>query len=434
MLKRLTLAGLAAAALAGCADEDPVGLDPLVPPGLVRTVEVVLDAARFIESDTSIVGFSTVAESEFGIVADDYDGVLDAHTLMRVALPLASISYTDTAGKSAKDETPNLVSGQLIARLDTSQVRPDADVSLALYTTAEEWDEESATWTLRVDSGGVTLPWTEPGGTRGALVSAATLDADADSVVFPVDSATLALWSDTTDATRGALLVSETPGTLLRFTDVDLIVRARPSERPDTLVTDTVGLSRGTYIYDPAPAADGKLLVGGTPAWRSYFRIRDRLDTLAVDVPCAGEQTCSVRLADVTINYAGLLLQPTPAPAGFAPDDTVAMELRRVLGGGEIPLARAPVRAFIPPILFQVPPGSFAPDAEPAEIALTPIVRGIIEAAKSAGDEALPATFALLDLDEGDGFGIAAFEPTAAGAAAPKLRLIISVVSEEQVQ
>ncbi|HEX6937794.1 MAG TPA: hypothetical protein VF158_00170 [Longimicrobiales bacterium] len=435
----MTLASLAAALLAGCADEDPVGLDPLVPPGAVRTYEVVLDAAQFLVQDTAIVGFSTAAATDQGIVAEDHEGVLDAHTLVRFALPLSSITYTDTAGSTKIDNSPILVSGGVVARLDTLQAPRDEPVTLALYTIAEAWDEGTADWTFRVDTGGVAEPWAEPGGTRGTLVSTAQLAADADSLIFDVDSATLALWSDTTNQARGALIVAQTPGARLRFADFDLVLQARPSARPDTLVADTVGWNRLTYVYDPAPAHDGSLLVGGTPAWRSYLQFRTGLDTVAVDVPCTGGEACSLRLGDVAINYAGLQLQPLRSPAGFAPDDTVRITFHQVLGGGQVPLARAPLSGEISGALLTVPRSAFDGGGAPVEVGLTGTLRAIVAAAARAGDDELPITLALLDRDHvirsgGDTFGIAAFAPARAGIAAPKLRLIISVVNEDQLR
>jgi len=430
MLKRWSLGCLAAVALAGCADESPVGLDPIVPPGVVRSFEIVLDADRFLVMDTSITGFTTVAGSGYGVVANAHGGALNAHTLLRGALPLRSVFYRDTAGVTRTDTQPIVIGGELILKIDKLQGRTPGPVSLALYRIAEEWDPRSATWSLRVDSGGVSLPWSTPGGTRGEFVGRANLLDDTTEVGIPLDSATLALWSDTLDASRGGLIVSETPGSRLRFKEFRLVVHARPSARPDTVVIDTVELSGLTFVYDPVPSYDGTMYVGGTPAWRSYLRLRDRLDTLTFEIPCEDGETCTFRLGDANINYAGLVFTPVAPPAGFAPDDTARISIYRVLGGGTVPIARAPLGQIV--AHFTVPPASFASGAA-AEVGFTPTFRAYLKAMASTQD-APPIILALLDAMSGTKFGIAAFAPIAAGDAGPRLRLIVSVVDQDRIR
>src|SRR5690606_7568939 len=70
MLKRLTCLGLAAGVIAACADEDPVGIDDLVPDDAVRTYEVVLDAPAFLAATSSATGFVRPAVSGFAVVAE----------------------------------------------------------------------------------------------------------------------------------------------------------------------------------------------------------------------------------------------------------------------------------------------------------------------------------------------------------------------------
>jgi hypothetical protein len=434
MLKRWSLGCLAAVVLAGCADESPVGLDPIVPPGVVRSFEIVLDADRFLVMDTSITGFSTAAGSGYGVVANAHAGVLNAHTLLRAALPLRSVTYRDTAGVAKNDTLPIIIGGELILKLDTLQGRASGPVSLALYRIAEEWDPRSVTWSLRVDTGDVSLPWSTPGGTRGEFVARADLFDDTTEVGIPVDSATLALWSDTLNASRGGLIVSETPGSRLRFNEFHLVVHARPSARPDTVVMDTVQLNGLTFVYDPVPTYDGAMYVGGTPNWRSYLRLRERLDTLTFEMPCEDGETCTFRLGDANINYAGLVFTPVTPPAGFAPDDTARIVFYRVLGGGTVPLARAPIAPVGSDLMSQllVPPASFA-SGEAAEVGFTKLLRNLL-AAMASNQDVTPITLAMLDATSGKKFGIAAFAPIDAGDAAPRLRLIVSVIDQDRIR
>jgi len=426
MHRKLTTIVLAAAALAGCGEEGPVGLDGLVPDDVVQTVEIVLDADVFIEKDTTLGGYSRPALAGYVVIADAYGGALDANALTRFRLPPSSINYVDTEGATKQDTMPTLIGGRVIARIDTTLARPSGPVQVALYRTTEEWDPISAGWEMRVDTPGVRIPWTEPGGTRGELVDVATLEPDADSLVFQVDSVTINLWADTTDAGRGALFVGETPGTQLRLSSLRLHFDARPSARPDTVVTDSVAPTRTTFIYTPAPRPDGTLLIGGIPAWRSFLQLKERLDTLVLTGP-GGEE---IRLGDATLNYAALLLHPVEPQAGFAPTDSVRLNVRAALGGGQIPLARAPLGDPFGPTVTLSPAVASSPGA-PIELPISRALAILTSAGDGAGIER--PTLVLIGEVEGDQLGVATFGATMAGARAPQLRLIVSTVRKAQL-
>ncbi len=430
MLKRLTCLGLAAGVIAACADEDPVGIDDLVPDDAVRTYEVVLDAPAFLAATSSATGFVRPAVSGFAVVAEDAGGSLDAHGLLRFQLPLATVQYVDTAGRTRTDSLHAVIGGELIAKLDSTTARPSQPVTLALYRIDEAWDPLSASWEFRVDTAGVREPWTQPGGTVGTLVSTATLNPTSSSVTFAVDSATIAAWSDTTDATRGALIASQTPGERVRLDSFLLRLRSRPSPRPDTVVIDTVGTRFVTFVHDPQPDAAGTLYVGGVPAWRSYVTLAERLDTVVVTVPCDAEPTgCRYRLGDVTINYAGLLLQPKTPPSGFALADSISVLGVSILGGGQIPLPRAPLGAAVGGPR-KIAPQAFLDGGARVDLPITDAV--VILTQRRDDDAVRRPSVAFIDGGEGDRFGLAAF--ASSGDDAPKLRLIFSVVNQGQVR
>ncbi len=444
MLKRLTFLGLAVVALAGCADENPVGIGDLVPDDAVRTYEVILDASDFLTAETVIEGFARPSAHDYTIVAEDAGGVLDAHALVRFR-PW-TVAYVDSAGASRSDPEPTLISGQIVARLDSALARPTEAVTLALYRTAESWDANTASWQFRVDTTGVREPWTDPGGTPGPLVSTATLEPGADSLVFAVDSATLAAWADTTDFSRGALITSQTPGARVRLDDFLLRFEARPSARPDTVVTDSATVLASTFVYDPPAEAEGRLLAGGPRGWRTYVTLLERLDTVQVTVPCDSDPAgCGYRLGDVAINYAALQLQPVAPPAGYAPADSLIIYVRSVMGGGEIPLPRAPVSNSVVGSATIAPDVLAGGDVDPVDLPITQAVRILTQDGSSDGEAGvrnpsialfggLAAGATGTDVDEGANFGIAAFGASTAGAAAPRLRLIFSVVNEGQVR
>lgn len=437
MLKRWSALGLASLLVAGCGDEGPVGLDGLVPDDVVRTYEIILDADAFLARDTAIVGFREPSNTPYYVVAQDHAGALNARGLARFALA-SKISYNDSAGTSVTDQPPRWIGGRLIVRVDTLAPRPDGPVELALHLTTEAWDGGSATWQFRVDTAGVQEPWTEPGGSPGALIDTETLEVDADSLVFTVDSQTVALWADTLDPGPGALITMATPGGRVRLARVTFVADARPLERPDTVIADTASLRDAVFIFDPPPADGGRLVVGGTPTWRSYLLLKQRLDTLAVAVPCPDDpaENCSIRLGDATVNYAALLLQAETPPAGFAPLDTVGIEVRLALGAGEIPFSRAPLSSRVgTPVTFDAE--VFENPGGPVDLPVTGAVAGLTRAPEESGladGVRENPVLVLLPTVEGDQFGYGSFASSRSGSAPPRLRMLISVVSEDLVR
>ena len=131
---------------------------------------------------------------------------------------------------------------------------------------------------------------------------------------------------------------------------------------------------------------------------------------------------------------AGLVFTPVAPPAGFAPDDTARIFFYRVLGGGTVPLARAPIAPIAGDLMSQlvVPPASIA-SGEAAEVRFTRLLRNLL-AAMASDQETAPVTLALLDATSGTKFGIAAFAPVDAGATAPRLRLIVSVIDQDRIR
>src|SRR5690606_9497406 len=123
-----------------------------------------------------------------------------------------------------------------VIKLDTARSTWSEPVEFQLYRIEEPWDPETATWTHRVDSTDARLPWTQPGGTRSALVGSALFGGGTDSVVIPVDSQTIEIWADTANQARGALLRIATPGAQFIVDKFEsyLVAQARSSIREDT--------------------------------------------------------------------------------------------------------------------------------------------------------------------------------------------------------
>ena len=423
-----------------CADEDPTGVGGNLPPGgSIRTYELILEPDVFLAGDTSLAGFFEPAAATFGVLAGGADG-LSSNVLVRFVPPPESVSYRDTLGRTQTDTLPTYIGAELILRLDTLRSAASGPVDLEAYRIGEEWDPRSATWTERVDSGQVRLSWSQPGGTRAELLAKATWEPHAsDSVTFAVDSQTVALWADTTDAARGALIAVTSPDARLISLTPILLLHARPSARPDTVVTVSVGPVGATFVFDPQPAATEDLRIGGLPTWRSYLQFQ-RLDTLAL--PCPGEDPaagCVLPLDEVKINYAALLLRPAAMPSAFVPADSLVIDARSVLVRPSIPLDRAPLgnSAAARPG-SAVPRERFLPDGEGGDDAIeVPVTRFVAALAAGPGDDgdnAPPSVLALVAAPEGRDFGFGTFGAQGAAAAAPRLRLIVSTASRVEIR
>lgn len=419
----------AALTLAACGDEDPVGIDALVPEDLIRTFEVVLDASRFLTFDTTAGDFLDLDDVDYLVAAEDFEGVLDVHSLMRFRIP-RTFSVTGSSGSTTTDSAAVPFAGEIFVRIDSLRSVLTGPVRLALYRTAEAWDPGSATWELRVDSGGVSETWLVPGGTPGELVDSVTIAPGDTAATFQVDSATIAEWADTTNAARGMILLSETPGARVQLDSIAFRVTARPSLGTDTITSGTAALTEATIVMTPLPTAGSdRLLVGGAQAWRTYFGIRQRLDTVTVEVPGAPPGT-TVTLGEATLNFAALVLEPVAAPGGFVLSDTLRIVPVAVFGADDLPIVRAPLGSEIGLSIPVTAEQLAAPDGA-IEVNLSSVIRNLTvpRTEESTDTTVTAATFALLATPEGANFGIAAFG-AAESAAAPKLRLVLSVTRE----
>lgn len=414
--------------LAGaCTQDSPTEAGSgLLPPDAIRTFELVLGPERYLQWDTAFGIYSYASDVDYSLIANQYDGVLNSRVLLRYPIP-RTITLLDSAGVLRTDSMPIYFSGDVRLLVDTiASTEPPADLNL--YRTTEQWDRTSASWEYRVDSTGVRIPWSVPGGSPGALIGSATW-AEGDSTLVPVDSATIAIWADTSDATRGAVLGTATAGTRLRTVLPTLRLRARSTMNPDTVVEVTLAPSR-TFIFEPEqPESVGFPRVGGTPAWRTVLRLRERLDT--VTVACPGVPGCTLRLGDVTINYAAMQLQPLPSPAGFAPELPLSIALHALLPSPLVPLPRSPLTGIVGAPAGSIPATSFiAPGAPVVEVAATDFIRLLFSTPDpdADADEAyMPTHLGLLPAGSTRTFGFGTF------ATMPSLRMIVTISRELQL-
>jgi hypothetical protein len=307
-------------------------------------------------------------------------------------------------------------------------------VTIEAFRATQTWVAGGATWQLRVDTSGVRLPWTQPGGSPGARIDTATWVAGRDSVagidtvVIRVDSATIAAWRDTANNVPGTVVGLSTSGTRLRVTGIALAIDAHSSIDRDTVVTVTAGQTAQTFIFDPPVAeASADPRMGGLPAWRTFITFKDRLDTLTVpcpDVPVG----CRIELNDAAVTYAALLLKPTQPPPGFAPEDSVQLGARLLLVDPLIPLKRSPL-GEVAGVMPRGVPGSLFRAANPpdVELPITNFISLMTRDSTAATDKPDPV-LALLPALETATFGFAQF------ATPPRLKLVLTVATQLQLR
>ncbi len=440
-MKRIGFVSLAALIAIACGDEVPTEVGGSLTEGALRTYEVVLDPATFLAADTTYGGLRSPATVGFRLVAGSFEGQVNAHTLLRYSAP-TSVTYTDSTDNSTTDTIPRFVGARLLLELDTSTTTAPAGSTLEAYTIVEEWHRVTASWSFRVDTTGARLPWTQPGGTTGMLLGTGVWEPEPaeddtvgiDTVTVEIDSTGAVALADTVNDVDGILLRAGAPDTRYRIRSSRLFFQVRPLARLDTVIeVSTTQLS--TFVFDPEQPDPGQgvVRVGGTPGWRAVFWFLPMMGTeLDLGADC-GAADCTVLIDEVTLNYAGLLLEPS-YPGGFRPEAELVFEAREVLETPGVPLARSPLSASrspryppaVPEDRFTASPGPGAVD-----VPITDFVRRLVD--PDIEDEDRIRTLGLLPRDEGGTFGYTEFFSLET-ASPPRLRLVVSVVNPERIQ
>jgi hypothetical protein len=421
-LKRWWLVLCAAVAASACGEESPTEVGAgLLPVDAIQTFEVFLDADRYLVFDTAFGLYSAPADAEFAMLANAFEGVLHSRIVTRFGIP-SSLIVTDTAGVQRVDSNPIFLDGVVQLAVDSLASTDFGEVRI--HHTTETWDRFTADWTMRVDSPGVQLPWSQPGGSPGALISSADY-VPGDTLEVPVDAATIALWADTLDATRGALITAATPGSRLRTAPPSLLLRVRSTHNPDTIYELRVTPPR-TFIFTPElPIQSSTVRIGGHPAWRGVMRLRERLDT--VTVACPTTPNCRVALGQVAISHAALMLQPQPPPPGFSPELSVQFTVHLLLPSPLVPLQRSPITEALAGTAAPVPVSRFlAPDMPLVELPITDVIGLAVQAPGAVPNEQRVSHIALLQAGTRT-FGFAQFGER------PQLRLILTMAKELQL-
>lgn len=426
----LAVAGIVAG-LAACAESSPTSTDDdrlVIEP---RTVELILPWSSFGERVQVYGGFGSPDDLANMVLANGFETDLHSRGLVQWGVYPRMVTVRDSLGENRQDSTLTFTGGYIVARVDTLASTATGPVEIGLAQVTEGWHSPTATWDNRVDTIGDRRGWTAPGaGTAVGLASGTWTPGVADTVVIPLDSAQIALWSDTTTAgLRSARFEMITPGVRLELQDIRLRLNTRPSVNQDSTFVLTNTIRQRTFIYTPfvQPPPDG-IRVGGAPAWRTVmtFAVPKVLNGPASVCEAVG---CPFALSASRINHASLTLRTKEvAPVAFQPSDSVRIDVRAVLVPERLP--KAPLGASFLGILGRsIPAAGFSTEAgREVGIPITDFVR-----TQLASDNPSTRDLALLSILEPLSIAFSSFEgPGSAGE--PSLRLIVTLADTLEVR
>ncbi len=418
------VAGIVAAS--ACGEEPPTAVDASALPSPPVTVELRLPWSEYASSLEVFGGYGAPAELGSGVVAQDFGGTLDARTLVRYGGYPVAVSVRDTTGTTRPDSSLTFIGGRLVAFLDTLASRADGPVTLALGAIQQEWDVRTVSWTVAVDTINDRRLWAEPG--AGPVVPLATAvwdPAEGDSVWFELDSAMVAAWADTTDASRGARIDALTPGVRLQVNGTVLRLNTRPSLNPDSTFFLVASQREITFVYDPfpEPPPDG-IRVGGAPAWRTVFDVTVPRTLNGPEELCEAVG-CPLELDPNELSFAGLILYSRRTPEAFQPTDTVGVDVRPVLLRDALP--KAPLgNTLVGAFGRRIAPEAFGDgEGTQVELPITPFARDLLRGETPQGTPP-PSTLALLSVFEPISISFASFHGPGS-AFEPVLRLVVTV-------
>ena len=425
--------------LAACDDESPTLSGTDIFGGNSPTREVIVPAGAAFRPLGVFTGYSAPRGVVYAVVANRFAGELSANALYRSAGAFPrSVTFTqDNVNRT--DTLPRFVSGELVLRVDSALSTP-GPVTLQVFRLAQDWDDDTATWELASDTGGVRTPWRTPGGTRGTLLSQADYNVSAagDSVVIPLDSADVAALRDS--AGFGFTVGAAQAGSRVQIRATPTFrAGVRPSNAVrDTVVQTTIALETqpSTFVFTPEPPQPaGLLAAGGIRSARSLFSFE--LPDSVTGCNAAGGSCSRVALRDVQLNRVSLLLRRVPVSAAFAPLDSALLSVYTVTEpelGRRAPLG-LPVLDLSERVRFPNRSGFLEPQSAaafaPGDTLVELNITGF--ATSAARGDTVPTNFTLLggplvgipslrpNDQIFDTFGLAAFRPE------PRLRIVYTL-------
>jgi hypothetical protein len=411
-----------------CSDEIPTSADPGLIPVQAETFEVTLPLEAFAVGVEVHRGFGAAGDLPTVFLGAGWEGEVEIRPLFRFLEFPASVGVIPPGGSVSEPDSSYLpVEGRVVLSLDTLRVDGTPPFRVRLSEVSESWHPVTASWTLAVDTLGDRRAWSVPGGGPLEPLAEGMWDpAEGDTLVLPVDSLTLRRWREEGSTGKGLVLASETEGSRLRMSAVNLRVDVRSEVNPDTLIQLQPASREFTVLFAPEPDfPDSVLPVGGAPSHRTTFHFRLPSTVEATGSVCRGPSPCQVELSAERVVYAGLRLTTVPTePRGLAPADSMTLDLRPVLAPERLP--RSPLGGPLRLQGIPVTPSQFAPGGSaPVEIAVTRYLRDVIRGEDVRG-EPVTASLSLMTIREPASFGIATFAGPGSEAR-PRLRIILTV-------
>lgn len=415
--------------LLACEETTPTSSDGQLIPLQPRTVEFVLPFEDFAEGVRVYGGYGSPSELFESVLAQDFEGVLDARVLVRFNPYPWVASVLDSTGTTRADSAFTFVGGRFVARFDTTEAnRPDGPVQLSAGALPKGFDSRSVSWTVAVDTINDRSEWAEAG--AGPVASFGTMEWDpavSDSVVFELDSLTISQLGDTLQSGDGVRLDLLTPGVRMNLLSTDLRLYSRPNVNQDTLITLNAPPIAQTFIYDPFPEPEvGGIRIGGAPSWRTVLTL-DLPDGLEGSAALCAELGCPIELTPGRLNSATLILTTVATQAAFQPADSLFLDARAVLAPDLLP--KSPLgTSLVGGLGVSIAPEAFgtAP-GRTISIPVTTFVRSLVD----ESGQKVPDLVLLTPLEPFSiGFGSFA-GPGQVGA--PQLRLILTVADTVEI-
>lgn len=317
-------------ALAACENEIPTATgSDLFPDGLSpTTVQVEFGGAGLLLREEVYAGFGDPRFAPFMLVANDFDGILDAHPIFRVPVP-DSVSYS-VSGAARREEIQTYRGARFVLEVDSLASAPAQTSRILLWELAQPWDSATVTWENASEGDEGVVPWTTPGGTLGTLISddfwIPESPTQGDTLRLALDSATVARMRE--PGHPGFALTTERVGSRLKISSLSFVANAVPAGMPDTTVEVTAEDGPRQFLFTPQQEEVPNVLEsGGFRGDRSILTID--LDQEVEACPEAGGPCTILPLRNVTVNRAQIVLEPLHVP-GFRPLVDPTVQLRRV--------------------------------------------------------------------------------------------------------
>lgn len=419
----IAVLGLAAGIVA-CGETSPTSTDDDRLVIEARTVGLILPWSVWGGQVKVYGGFGSPDDLANMVLANAFETDLHSRGLVQWGPYPSIVTVRDSLGENRQDSTLTVIGGYVVARIDTLASTSTGPVEIGIARVTEDWHSPTATWENRVDTIGDRQGWSSPGAGSAQGLATGTWDpAVADTFVIALDSAQLALWSDTTTGVvRTARFEMVTPGVRLELQDIRLRLETRPSVNRDSTFVLTTLIEDRTFIYTPfvQPPPDG-IRVGGAPAWRTVMTFNVPRVLNGPESVCQAVG-CPFTLTSAGINHASLTLRTKEVePVAFQPSDSVRIDVRAVLVPERLP--KAPLGAsFLGVLGRSIPSAGFSttPGLE-VGIPITEFVRQQI-----ASDDPPTRDLALLSTLEPLSIAFSSFEGPG-GAFEPSLRLIVTL-------